>query len=114
MEQTSDPVGGNAPGMELAQEAQQFASSFNQAATTHQTVAVASAHGEHAKLPQNLGHVLEDSQLPHMEETNITIVGKGGVGIYGPAIQQDPQITDLLEQVRGHRLTLDQALEVMP
>lgn len=34
--------------------------------------------------------------------------------IYGPAIQQDPQITDLLEQVRAHRLTLDQALEAMP
>lgn len=34
--------------------------------------------------------------------------------IYGPAMRQDPQITDLLEQVRAHRLTLDQALEAMP
>jgi hypothetical protein len=34
--------------------------------------------------------------------------------IYGPAIEQDPQITGLLEQVRTHRLTLDQALEAMP
>lgn len=34
--------------------------------------------------------------------------------IYGSAMQHDPQITDLLEQVRAHRLTLDQALEAMP
>ena len=81
MGQTSDPAGDNAPGMALAKQAQQLAGTFNQAATTHQTVAVASAQGEHAKLPQNLGHVLEDSQLPHMEEANIAIVGKAGVGI---------------------------------
>jgi uncharacterized protein (DUF2345 family) len=67
--------------MALAKQAQQLASAFNQAATTHQTVAVVSAQGEHAKLPQNLGHVMEDSQLPHMEEANIAIVGKAGVGI---------------------------------
>ncbi|MBP7484897.1 MAG: DUF2345 domain-containing protein, partial [Aquabacterium sp.] len=81
MGQTSDPAGDNAPGMALAKQAQQLAGTFNQAASTHQTVAVASAQGEHAKLPQNLGHVLEDSQLPHMEEANIAIVGKAGVGI---------------------------------
>ena len=34
--------------------------------------------------------------------------------IYGPAIHQDPQILSLLEQVRSHELTLDQALEAMP
>lgn len=34
--------------------------------------------------------------------------------IYGPALRQVPQITGLLEQVRAHRLTLDQALEAMP
>lgn len=34
--------------------------------------------------------------------------------IYGPAILQDPQITDLLAQVRTHKLTLNQALEAMP
>lgn len=34
--------------------------------------------------------------------------------IYGPAMLQDQQITDLLAQVRAHKLTLDQALEAMP
>ena len=34
--------------------------------------------------------------------------------IYGPTIHQDPQILSLLEQVRSHQLTLDQALEAMP
>lgn len=34
--------------------------------------------------------------------------------IYGPAMQQDPQIQDLLAQVRGHKLTLNQALEAIP
>ena len=79
--QTADPAGDNAPGMALAKQAQQLASTFNQAANTHQTVALASAQGEHAKLPQNLGHTLSDSNLPHMEEANIAIVGKAGVGI---------------------------------
>lgn len=34
--------------------------------------------------------------------------------IYGSAMKEDPQITNLLEQVRSHRLTLNQALEAMP
>ena len=79
--QTADPAGDNAPGMALAKQAQQLAGTFNQAASTHQTVVLASAQGEHAKLPQNLGHTLPDSQLPHMEDANIAIVGKAGVGI---------------------------------
>ena len=79
--QTAEPAGDNAPGMALAKQAQQLATTFNQAASTHQTVALASAQGEHAKLPQNLGHTIEQDQLPHMEDANIAIVGKAGVGI---------------------------------
>jgi uncharacterized protein (DUF2345 family) len=44
-------------------------------------VALASAQGEHAKLPQNLGHTIDQDQLPHMQEANMAIVGKAGVGI---------------------------------
>ncbi|MEN9451114.1 MAG: hypothetical protein RLZZ369_173, partial [Pseudomonadota bacterium] len=79
--QTADPAGDNAPGMALAKQAQQLASTFNQAAGTHQTVALASAQGEHAQLPKNLGHTLDTDQLPHMAEPNVAIVGKAGVGI---------------------------------
>ena len=79
--QTADPAGDNAPGMALAKQAQQLASTFNQAAGTHQTVALASAQGEHAQLPQNLGHTLDTDKLPHMAEPNVAIVGKAGVGI---------------------------------
>ncbi|MDE2434413.1 MAG: type VI secretion system tip protein VgrG, partial [Burkholderiales bacterium] len=79
--QPATPAGDNAPGTALAKQAQQLASTFNQAAATHQTVALASAQGDHAKLPQNLGHTLPDTQLPHMEDANLAIVGKAGVGI---------------------------------
>ena len=37
--------------------------------------------GEHAKLPQTWGHTIEQDQLPHMEDANIAIVGKAGVGV---------------------------------
>lgn len=43
--QTATPAGDNAPGMALAKQAQQLASTFHQAATTHQTVGLATAAG---------------------------------------------------------------------
>ncbi|MDE2400037.1 MAG: DUF2345 domain-containing protein [Burkholderiales bacterium] len=43
--QTSTPAGDNAPGMALAKQAQQLASTFHQAASTHQTVGLATAAG---------------------------------------------------------------------
>ncbi len=46
--QSADPAGDNAPGMALAKQAQQLAETFHQAATTHQTVGLASAAGTHA------------------------------------------------------------------
>lgn len=43
--QTPEPAGDNAAGIALARQAQQLAEAFHQAATTHQTVGVASAAG---------------------------------------------------------------------
>ncbi len=43
--QTATPAGDNAPGMALAKQAQQLASTFHQAASTHQTVGLATAAG---------------------------------------------------------------------
>jgi len=43
--QTATPAGDNAPGMALAKQAQQLAQTLHQAATTHQTVGLASAAG---------------------------------------------------------------------
>ncbi|MBI5926704.1 MAG: type VI secretion system tip protein VgrG [Aquabacterium sp.] len=43
--QTSTPAGDNAPGMALAKQAQQLASTFHQAAGTHQTVGLATTAG---------------------------------------------------------------------
>jgi uncharacterized protein (DUF2345 family) len=49
---SATPAGDNAPGMALARQAQQLASTFHQAATTHQTVGLASAAGS-SKTPQS-------------------------------------------------------------
>ncbi len=46
--QTSEPVGDNAAGIALARQAQQLAETFHQAATTHQTVGLATAAGSRA------------------------------------------------------------------
>jgi type VI secretion system secreted protein VgrG len=46
--QTAVPAGDNAAGMALAKQAQQLAQTFHQAATTHQTVGLAVAHGSTA------------------------------------------------------------------
>ncbi|MDX9843136.1 MAG: type VI secretion system Vgr family protein [Aquabacterium sp.] len=43
--QTPEPAGDNAPGMALAKQAQQLSQTFHQAATTHQTVGLATAAG---------------------------------------------------------------------
>ncbi|MDE2402327.1 MAG: type VI secretion system tip protein VgrG, partial [Burkholderiales bacterium] len=43
--QSATPAGDNAPGMALAKQAQQLASTFHQAAGTHQTVGLATAAG---------------------------------------------------------------------
>ncbi|WP_294636438.1 type VI secretion system Vgr family protein [uncultured Aquabacterium sp.] len=43
--QSATPAGDNAPGMALAKQAQQLSQTFHQAATTHQTVGVATAAG---------------------------------------------------------------------
>lgn len=78
----------------------------------------------------NQGHLLGDLDarqryavvLEHLAQAKV--IGLTGMGdmvnyvcaglIYGPAMLQDLQITDLLAQVRAHKLTLDQALEAMP
>lgn len=46
--QTAEGAGDNAAGIALAKQMQQLASTFGQAATTHQTVAVAATQGSHA------------------------------------------------------------------
>jgi uncharacterized protein (DUF2345 family) len=46
--QTPEGAGDNAAGIALAKQMQQLATTFGQAATTHQTVAVAAAQGSHA------------------------------------------------------------------
>jgi len=91
-----------------------------------------------ASIPDHVLHHVEQNQ-PHLlsnmntrQRYNIVrehlvgarSLGLNGMGdmvnyvcaalIYGPDLRQDPQITGLLEQVRAHRLTLDQALEAMP
>ncbi|MDD2976821.1 type VI secretion system Vgr family protein [Aquabacterium sp.] len=43
--QTAEPAGDNAPGMALSKQAQQLSQTFHQAATTHQTVGLATAAG---------------------------------------------------------------------
>ncbi|MGQ0599855.1 type VI secretion system Vgr family protein [Aquabacterium sp.] len=52
--QTSTPAGDNAPGMALAKQAQQLASTFHQAVGTHQTVGLATAAGSAGAGKSNL------------------------------------------------------------
>jgi type VI secretion system secreted protein VgrG len=58
--QTAEPAGDNAPGMALAKQAQQLSETFHQAATTHQSVGLATAAGS-----QQAGHsALDDQAAP--------------------------------------------------
>lgn len=96
--QTATPAGDNAPGMALAKQAQQLAQTFHQAATTHQTVGLATAAGSvgpnqsvldegtapAAALTKSLsGMVNTNGQgtVPHMADPNIALMGKAGIGL---------------------------------
>ncbi|WP_058086966.1 type VI secretion system Vgr family protein [Aquabacterium parvum] len=56
--QTAEPAGDNAAGIALARQMQQLAETFNQAATTHQTVGVATAAGSRAAKQSTLDDTL--------------------------------------------------------
>ena len=58
--QTPEPAGDNAPGMALAKQAQQLSQTFHQAATTHQTVGLAT----HAGSLQAGQSALDDQAAP--------------------------------------------------
>ena len=58
--QTPEPAGDNAPGMALAKQAQQLSQTFHQAATTHQTVGLAT----HAGSLQAGQSTLDDQAAP--------------------------------------------------
>jgi len=59
--QTATPAGDNAAGMALAKQAQQLTSTFHQAATTHQTVGLATAAGSSSGANQS---TLDDKLAP--------------------------------------------------
>jgi len=77
--QSATPAGDNAAGMALAKQAQQLASTFHQAATTHQTVGLATAAGSSganqsalddklapaAALTQSLSGMVSSTSLPN-------------------------------------------------
>jgi type VI secretion system secreted protein VgrG len=77
--QTAEPAGDNAPGMALAKQAQQLSQTFHQAATTHQTVGLATAAGSQqaaqsalneqaapsAALTQSLSGMVSSTSLPN-------------------------------------------------
>ncbi|MDO9238152.1 MAG: type VI secretion system Vgr family protein [Aquabacterium sp.] len=94
--QSAEPAGDNAAGIALAKQMQQLASTFNQAASTHQTVGLVST----AALTQSLSGMVSRSSLPnakadadqqatatgpdkvpHMADPHIALIGKAGVGI---------------------------------
>jgi len=56
--QTAEPAGDNAAGIALARQMQQLAETFNQAATTHQTVGLATAAGSRAAKQSTLDDTL--------------------------------------------------------
>ena len=77
--QTAEPAGDNAPGMALSKQAQQLSQTFHQAATTHQTVGLATAAGSlqggqsalndqaapAAALTQSLSGMVSSTSLPN-------------------------------------------------
>jgi type VI secretion system secreted protein VgrG len=77
--QTAEPAGDNAPGMALAKQAQQLSQTFHQAATTHQSVGLATAAGSQqagqsalndraapsAALTKSLSGVVSNTSLPN-------------------------------------------------
>ena len=77
--QTAEPAGDNAPGMALAKQAQQLSQTFHQAATTHQTVGLATAAGSQqagqsalndqaapsSALTQSLSGMVSSTSLPN-------------------------------------------------
>ncbi|WP_052162442.1 type VI secretion system Vgr family protein [Aquabacterium sp. NJ1] len=79
--QTGTPAGDNAPGMALAKQAQQLASTFHQAASTHQTVGLATTAGSvggnksnlddraapAAALTKSLSGMVSTSSLPNAQ-----------------------------------------------
>ncbi len=56
--QTPEPAGDNAAGIALARQAQQLAQTFHQAATTHQTVGIATAAGSRSAKQSTLDEAL--------------------------------------------------------
>lgn len=58
---TAEPAGDNAPGIALARQMQQLAEAFHQAATTHQSVGLASAAGSRAAKQSTLDDTLAPS-----------------------------------------------------
>lgn len=112
--QSPEPAGDNTAGLALARQAQQLAAAFHLAASTHQTVGLATAAGSQragqcsrsterapaAALSHSLAGMVNasslpeacadaaaqrtdtgPSQVPHMADPNVALVGKAGVGL---------------------------------
>ncbi len=103
--QSATPAGDNAPGMALAKQAQQLASTFHQAASTHQTVGLATAAGSvggnksnlddkaapAAALTKSLSGMVSTSSLPNAQaDAADKVTGTGGSGNSGKV----PHIAD--------------------
>jgi len=90
--QTPEPAGDNAPGMALAKQAQQLSQTFHQAATTHQTVGVATAVGSQqagqsalddqaapaAALTKSLSGMVSNTSLPNAQADAAAKLTQGG------------------------------------
>ncbi len=71
--QTAEPAGDNAAGIALARQMQQLAETFHQAATTHQTVGLATAAGSRAAKQSTL-----DEALPPAAALTKSLMGTVG------------------------------------
>ena len=90
--QTPEPAGDNAPGMALAKQAQQLSQTFHQAATTHQTVGLATAAGSQqadqsalddqaapaAALTKSLSGMVSGTSLPNAQADAADKLTQGG------------------------------------
>ncbi|MGE0110898.1 type VI secretion system Vgr family protein [Aquabacterium sp.] len=90
--QTAEPAGDNAPGMALAKQAQQLSQTFHQAATTHQTVGLATAAGSlqggqsalndqaapAAALTKSLSGMVSTTSLPNAQADAADKLTQGG------------------------------------
>ncbi len=107
--QSATPAGDNAPGMALAKQAQQLASTFHQAAGIHQTVGLATAAGSvggnkskldgqaapAAALTKSLSGMVSTSSLPNAQaDAADKATGTGGSGQSGKVPHMaDPNIS---------------------